>query len=78
MSSIFRESLPSRGHNIWMSDRYVSVHADGHQVKDEGGAGPDQVQPNKADCPNTQLSTTSLTAEKRRTKTPKTLLCKIL
>ena len=34
-----------------MSDRYVSVHADGHQVKDEGGAGPDQVQPNKAEIP---------------------------
>ena len=25
----------------WMSDRYVSVHADGIQVKDGGGAGPD-------------------------------------
>ena len=52
--NIFREFLPSRGHNIgisdWVSDRYVSVHADGHQVKDGGGAGPDiNRQPNEAE-----------------------------
>ena len=63
-------------HDAWVLDRmcdcYVSVHADGHQVEDGGGACP-QVhrQPDEAQFwPNTQVSNTSYTAESGRTNIP--------